>query len=114
MEVKNIKDSIVFNDSTFTKRTLFAVEDILCFVLNMKPGQSLPMHKHENSTLVLHVLSGKGEAKVNQETAVLETGAVLYAKGEDDFSIPTVTEEMSIFVTLSPNPSNAIYSKGIG
>lgn len=114
MEVKAIKDSIIFNDSTFTKRTLYATNDILCFVLNMKPGQVLPVHKHENSTLVLHVLSGNGEVKINDEVAKLETGIVLYAKGEDDFSIPMVTTDMSIFVTLSPNPSNELYSKGIG
>ncbi|HYE10842.1 MAG TPA: cupin domain-containing protein [Patescibacteria group bacterium] len=114
MEVKNIKDSIVFNDSTFTKRTLFAVEDILCFVLNMKPGNVLPLHTHENSSLVIHVLSGSGEAKINDEVAKLESGVVLYAKGEDEFSIPTVSEDMSIFVTLSPNPSNELYSKSLG
>lgn len=114
MEVKNIKDSIVFIDSTFTKRALVAVDDILCFVLNMKPGQVLPMHTHENSSLVLHVLSGSGEVKINQELVKLEEGTVLYAKGEDEFSIPSVTQDMSIFVCLSPNPSNPIYSKSLG
>ena len=114
MEVKNIKDSIVFNDSTFTKRTLYAVDDILCFVLNMKPGQMLPPHTHENSTLLLHVLSGTGEVKINDEIVTLETGTVLCAKGEDEFSIPKVKEDMSIFVNLCPNPSNALYSKSLG
>jgi mannose-6-phosphate isomerase-like protein (cupin superfamily) len=114
MEVKSIKDSIVFNESTFTKRTLFAADDILCFVLNMQPGQVLPAHTHENSTLVLHVLSGKGEVKINEEIVALETGTILCAKGEDEFSIPKVTENMSIFVNLCPNPSNALYSKSLG
>lgn len=114
MEIKNIKDSIVYSDSTFTKRALFATDDILCFVLNMRPGQVLPMHKHENSSLILHVLSGSGEAKINDETVKLEEGAVLYTKGEDDFSIPTVHSDMSLYVSLSPNPSNAIYSKNLG
>jgi mannose-6-phosphate isomerase-like protein (cupin superfamily) len=114
MEVKNIKDSIVFNDSTFTKRTLYATDDILCFILNMKPGQQLPAHTHENSTLILHVLSGSGEVKINDEVVALEIGTVLNAKGEDEFSIPKVTENMSIFVNLCPNPSNALYSKSLG
>jgi mannose-6-phosphate isomerase-like protein (cupin superfamily) len=114
MEVKNIKESIVFNDSTFTKRTLFAADDILCFVLNMQPGQVLPAHTHENSTLVLHVLSGNGEVKINDEIVPLETGTILCAKGEDEFSIPRVTENMSIVVNLCPNPSNALYSKSLG
>lgn len=114
MEVKNIKDSIVFNDTTFTKRTLYAVDDILCFTLNMMPGQVLPAHTHENSTLLLHVLSGRGEVKINDEIIPLEAGTVLCAKGEDEFSIPRVTENMSIFANLCPNPSNALYSKSLG
>jgi len=114
MEVKNIKDNIVFIDSTFTKRALVAVDDILCFVLNMRPGHVLPAHTHENSSMVLHVLFGAGEAKVNQEIVKLEEGTILYAKGEDEFSIPTVTQDMSIYVSLSPNPSNPIYSKSLG
>jgi quercetin dioxygenase-like cupin family protein len=114
MEAKDIRDSIIFNDSTFTKRTLYATDDVLSFVLNMRPGQVLPIHKHENSTLILHVLSGSGEVRINDEIGKLEAGIVLHAKGEDDFSIPAVMTDMSIFVTLSPNPSNALYSKSLG
>lgn len=114
MDIKDINQSIVFHDQTFTKRTLVVNNDILCFVLNLKPGQVLPVHKHENSSLVMHVLSGSGEIKINDEVEKLIKGSVVSAKGEDDFSIPTVNEDMSIFVVISPNPSNAMYSKPIG
>jgi len=114
MDIKNINDSIVFSEKTFTKRILYADRQTLSFVLNLKAGQSLPSHKHENSTLVLNVLDGKGEIRINDEVQQLEKGAFLSAKGEDDFEIPKVAEDMSLLVIISPNPSNEIYSKELG
>ncbi len=114
LDIKDINESIVFHDKTFTKRILTANSHILCFVLNLKPGQALPVHKHENASLVMHVLSGSGEIQINDEVEKLVKGSVVSAKGEDDFSIPTVNEDMSIFIIISPNPSNEAYSKSIG
>lgn len=114
MDLKNIKDSLVFSDNTFTKRILYADNQTLCFVLNLKKGQSLPLHRHESSTLVMYVLKGKGEIKINNETGVLEEGAFVSARGEDDFEIPSVAEDMSALVSISPNPSSSLYSKPIG
>jgi mannose-6-phosphate isomerase-like protein (cupin superfamily) len=114
MDLKNIQDSIVFNDKTLTKRILFATPEVLCFILNLKVGQSLPIHKHENSGLIYHVLSGNCDIKINDEISAISAGAVGFAKGQDDFSIPTVKEDLSLYVTISPNPSNELYSKGHG
>lgn len=114
LDIKNLNDSIVFIDNTFTKRVLFSNRDILCFLLNMKRGHVLPVHKHENSSLVMTVLSGSGEIQINDEVERLVKGSVVFAKGEDDFSIPSVTEDMTLYVTISPNPSNQLYSKEIG
>lgn len=114
METKDIKSCIVFSDQTITKRILFAMPETLCFVLNLKAGQTLQPHKHENSGLVYHVLAGRAEIKVNDETTSVESGTVGYVKGQDDFAIPNVKEDLSLFVTISPNPSNELYSKSFG
>lgn len=114
MDLKNIGESIVFSDKTFTKRVLFADQNILCFVLNFKAGQSLPAHRHETSTLMLHVLGGKGTLRVNSETVALKAGDYLSVQGEDDFEVPAVAEDMTLLVSLSPNPSNALYAKSLG
>lgn len=114
MEIKNINDAIVFNDNTFTKRILFADREALCFVLNFKKGQTLPVHKHEKSVVVFSVLSGSGEIKINDEVRKITRGSVVLARGEDDFSVPAVHEDMSAFVTISPNPTNELYAKAIG
>jgi quercetin dioxygenase-like cupin family protein len=113
MDIKNINDSIVFSDKTLTKRVLFADKQILSFVLNLKAGQVLPAHRHENSSLVMLVLDGSGEIRINAERQRLEKGTVVLAKGEDDFEIPNVSKDISILVNISPNPSNELYSKEV-
>lgn len=114
MDIKDVNESIVFSDKTFTKRTLFVTKDVLCFILNMKPGQTLPVHKHENSSLIFIVLSGAGEVRVNDDIVRITQGSAAYVKGQDDFSIPTVSEDLTLFVTISPNPANELYAKNLG
>lgn len=114
MEFKNAKEFMVFNEKTFTKRVIFSDENVLAFILNLKAGQSLPAHKHENSTVALLVLSGSGEIRINDEDERVEVNSIVQAKGDDNFAIPVVTEDMSLYVTISPNPSNKVFSQEIG
>jgi Mannose-6-phosphate isomerase len=114
VDLKNIQDSMVFNENTLTKRILFATPEVLCFVLNLKVGQTLPVHKHEHSELIYYVLTGSGQVRINDGVSEISFGSVGSAKGQDDFSIPLVKEDLSLYVTVSPNPSNEMYSKSIG
>jgi quercetin dioxygenase-like cupin family protein len=111
MKHEKISEKIVFSNKTVTKRVLFAEDKVLTFVLNMKPGQGLPAHTHEKSDLVLHILSGEGEATVDGVVHKLSEGDVIYMKGEEVFSFTnTGDKDISCFVVITPNPS-AIYSK---
>lgn len=114
MEKKNVQESIVFSDKTLTKRILFADDNVLAFMLNLKAGQTLPAHRHEHSTVVLHTLSGSADLRINDEVQPIGPGSVVQAKGEDDFEIPKVTEDISLYVTIGPNPANHLYSKEHG
>ena len=110
----SVKDHMVYNDESFVKKILHSDRNILSFVLNFKVGQILPRHDHEQSTLMLFVLKGKGEARVNDVSYQLSQGTVLKADGPDVFAIPKVEEDMSVLVHLGPNPSNEIYALDIG
>lgn len=114
MNFRNIEGSIDFKDDHFTKRIIFDEEQVLSFVLNFKPGQTLPIHKHENSAVVFIVLQGKGEVKINDEVQKIHKDSVVLANGKDEFSIPMVEENLSLFVTISPKPNNTVYAKKIG
>jgi quercetin dioxygenase-like cupin family protein len=113
MKIEKIADKIVFMESTLTKRILFNEDRILNFVLNFKPGQGVPPHNHEESDLIIHVLSGNGEMVVDGITHKVTEGDVVHCYGREVFSIQnTGDKDMSLFVILAPNPS-PIFSKEI-
>lgn len=111
MKVGKLADKMIYSDKTFTKRVLFNEDKILNFVLNLRPGQTLPPHTHENSELIVHVITGSGEVTVDNNTHEATQGDVLFCKGEEVFSLKNTGDaDMSCFVIIAPNPS-AIYSK---
>ena len=113
MKIEKIADKIVFMDSTLTKRILFNEERVLNFVLNFRPGQGVPPHNHEESDLVIHVLTGSGEMTVDGNLNNITEGDVIHCYGREVFSIKnTGDKDMSLFVILAPNPS-PVYSKEI-
>lgn len=115
MKIEKIAEKIVYSDATFTKRVLFSEDKVLNFVLNMKPGQVIPPHQHEDCDLVLHVLTGGGELTVDGKVEHITTGDVVYCVGQETFSLKNDTSEnMSCFVVITPRPSLKIYADEIG
>nr|WP_312578505.1 cupin domain-containing protein [Sedimentibacter sp.] len=114
MNFRNVENSIEFSDNQITKRIIFNNEQILSFVLNLKRGQVLPVHKHENSSVVLIVLQGKGELQINDDVQKLQKGSAALANGKDEFGIPSVEENLSLFVSISPRPNDKKFAQEIG
>lgn len=114
MKIEKIVDKMVFSEATFTKRVLFSEEKVLNFVLNIMPGQGIPPHSHEDSDLILHVLTGGAELTVDGKTQSITAGDVIYCVGEEEFSIKNNTNEnLSCFVVLAPRPVPKIYADEI-
>lgn len=114
LESKKMSNYVIYDEQNFVKRVLHADDNLLSFFLNFKAGQTLPSHKHEESTLVLSVLSGSGTVRVNGQDSPLNEGVVIKADGQDDFEIPEVTEDLSVFVNIGPNPTDIRYAQDIG
>jgi quercetin dioxygenase-like cupin family protein len=114
MEISKLSEAIEYDPDTLTKKILFQTKETLCFVLNLLPGQTIPAHRHERSILIVLVVRGAGDMAVNRDTYALSEGSVFMIAGEDDFAVPKVTKDLSLFVTLSPNPQNPAYAQGIG
>ncbi|HAQ42060.1 MAG TPA: cupin [Clostridiales bacterium] len=113
MNFRNLDGSIEFKDNQLTKKIVFNDEDVLGFVLNLKHGQTLPAHKHEDSSLTLVVLQGSGEVQVEGEIQKINKGSAVLVKGREELGIPKVDEDLSVFVTLTPKPKNTKFSKEI-
>lgn len=115
MKLEKAQDKIVFSDKTFTKRVIFSEEKVLNFMLNMQPGQEIPPHKHENSDLILYVVSGGGELNVDDKIQNITTGDVIYCIGEETFSLKNNTStNFTAFVVIAPRPSLQAYAAEIG
>lgn len=111
MKIEKIADKIVYNENTISKRVIFNEDKILNFVLNLRPGQGVPSHNHENSDMIVYVLSGKGEMVVDEKIQDVREGDVIHCHGDEMFSLKNIGDnDMSCFVVLTPNPSQ-IYSK---
>ncbi|GKU26556.1 cupin domain-containing protein [Clostridium folliculivorans] len=113
MKIEKISNKIAFSDDSITKRIIFKEDKLLSFVLNFRPGQGVPPHNHEQSDLLVHVLSGDGEMTVDGNPNNITVGDVIHCKGVEVFSIKNTSDkDMSLFIVLTPNPS-AVYSKEI-
>jgi quercetin dioxygenase-like cupin family protein len=78
------------------------------------PGQSIPPHNHEESDLLLHVLSGKFDLTVDDKTTGLNAGDVVHCTGREVFSMNNVKENTTCLVVLVPSPEMKAYSQEIG
>jgi quercetin dioxygenase-like cupin family protein len=114
MKIEKLSERVVFSDKTFTKRILYNEEKVLNFVLNLAPGQEIPPHQHEESDLILHVLTGEGVLTVDGAAQPVETGDVVHCSGKEVFSLKnSSSENLSCFVVIAPRPGVKAYSEPI-
>lgn len=111
MEIRDLNEILSFSKNGVTKKIVFNTKEALCFILNLLPGQTIPVHRHENAVLIANILSGACEVTVNQDQYELQKGHAFMVKGEDEFGIPLVKSDVSIYVILSPNPTNPEYAR---
>lgn len=115
MKLEKIIDRIAYNEKTFTKRVIFNEEKVLNFVLNMMPGQVIPPHQHEESDLILHVLTGGGKLNVDEKVQDITAGDVIYCTGNEVFSLANHrNENLSCFVVIAPRPTPKLYAQEFG
>lgn len=87
------------------KRMIYKDNKIAGFMLNIAKGASLPNHTHFDSTVLIQVIKGSAEAKVNGQPLPITTDDLLQVEGHEKVSIDnTGNETLSLYVTLSPNP----------
>ncbi|HAV20316.1 MAG TPA: cupin [Firmicutes bacterium] len=113
MDQKEIKSFIEFNHEHLTKKIIYQDEYLLTFMLNLKPGQTLPRHGHEGGTLIVEVIQGLGVIAINDAKQILQARQLFFLLGKDMLEVPEVVENLSLLVTIAPNPSNPIYKKPV-
>jgi len=75
-----------------------------CFMrmFTLKPGASMPLHRHEDTDHVQYILDGKMKVKLGNKTKVVEEGDVLYISSGLLHSYENPYEEKMKFICIVP------------
>lgn len=103
MKVENIEAYKIYSETGFTKKDILKEQKALAFTLNLKPGQEVPPHRHGDSGLILHVLTGVGILSVDNDLRDVKVGDVIYCDGQELFSLKNTStqENMCCFGVLT-------------
>ena len=75
-----------YEDEKYVRPVLFKGERATALLLCLKPGQSVPPHRHEGFEIVLQPLKGEAEAVLDGEPVTLRAGEVFFVDGANDFA----------------------------
>lgn len=107
MNILSLTSAKQFSDERFTKRMLHKSEDSAVFVLNFKPGQELPPHKHPGSNVYLLVLDGEGELTVDDANTQVVKDDCISVKGTEQMGFRNTGQaNTSLYVMLSKIPND--------
>lgn len=113
MEQKVLAEHIQFSDDKFTKRVIFNDGTSTVFVLNFKPAQSLPKHKHPGTNVFIHVLTGSGVFEIDGQEVACKSGDVFLIEGKEEMAFQNNGKEnVSLYVMLNKIP-NENFAKDI-
>lgn len=91
MEKKRIQET-AFADERFTKHNLFRQNKETVFVLNLKPDQELPPHKHPNRHLYIMGFEGEGQFMIDGDRYDCAAGDTFSIAADEDFGVKNVSD----------------------
>jgi quercetin dioxygenase-like cupin family protein len=110
---QNVNDFMEYSNDRFTKRVMFKEDRTAVFILNFKPGQLLPAHKHPGANLQLLVLAGSGTFTIDGKDIHVEKNDVIFINGEAEVAfVNDGDENVSLYATLHRYPDE-IYAQNI-
>lgn len=90
-----------YEDEKYVRPVLFKGERATALLLCLKPGQSVPSHRHEGFEIVLQPLKGEAEAVLDGEPVTLRPGEVVFVDGANDFApVNRGKSNFSMLITL--------------
>ncbi|MEJ6950003.1 cupin domain-containing protein [Natronospora cellulosivora (SeqCode)] len=93
------------------KRIVYTDDNVLAFVLNIASEESLPKHTHFDSTVLLQVLSGKGNVVVDGKTVSVVENDLVQLDGPEEMSVDNTGDKtLSLYVSISPIPPSDKYT----
>lgn len=113
MEINGVSKFQEFSADRLTKRVIYQKDGSVIFVLNFKPGQELPPHKHPGTQVYVYVLQGGGTVIADEQQSKVSAGDVIHCHGDELFSYKNTSEsDTSLLVTLNKIP-DARYAQDV-
>lgn len=113
MKKNNINEFVEFAEEKLTKRVILKEGKMTVFILNFKPGQSLPAHKHPGSNVQLLVLNGNGTFNIDGKDVEVVKEDTIFITGDEELAFSnTGSENVSLYVMLNNIPDER-YAKNV-
>ena len=105
MELKDVRDSVIFSDEKMQKVPLFDSEKYFCDVYCLKPGQEQRIHRHSESDKIYYVIQGRGLFYIDGEERECETGEAVVARPNEDHGVQNKSKDnLVLLVFMTPRP----------
>lgn len=115
MEHNNINDHLKYSEEGFTKELLIKNNHMLCFLLNLMPGQMVPKHNHENSDGLAYMVKGSMLFTIGEKEVCVAEGDVISFDGNEMVGISNNTGiNASCMITLNSSAYNGTNFQEIG
>lgn len=101
MQRVNLEEVERYDDKRFIRPEMLTGERSRTLLLCLRPGQSVPPHRHEGFEIVLHALRGVADVVLDGERLTLREGDVVLVDGANDFAPVNSGEgNSSMLITL--------------
>lgn len=97
----NLEEIEAYDDTRIIRPEVLRGERSRTLLLCLRPGQSVPAHRHEGYEIVLYGLRGRGDLTLDGEPVTVRAGDVVLVDGANDFA-PANTGEgnFAMLITL--------------
>ena len=97
----NLEEIEEYDDKKFIRPAVFEGERTRTLLLCLRPGQSVPAHKHEGYEILLYGLRGAADLTLEGEEVTVRAGDIVLVDGANEFApVNNGEENFSMLITL--------------
>jgi quercetin dioxygenase-like cupin family protein len=101
MKRVNLEEVEAYDDKKFVRPLVLEGERTRTLLLCLRPGQSVPSHRHEGYEILLHGLRGLADLTLDGEPVTVRAGDVVLIDGANDFAPANNGDDnFSMLITL--------------
>lgn len=104
--IKPIEEAVAFREAKATKADLVRGRHLFVGLNCFEAGQSQPVHHHSGTDKFYLVISGKARMIVGDQSAIAETGTLVWAPAGVPHGVAEALERTVMVVGMAPPPGS--------